>query len=63
MLEQKVLDDILLSNLPTEVKIYRIANILRSHDMINPSLWYAILDFKNEHFSEFEWAESEISNE
>ena len=59
MLEQKLLDDILLSNLPTEVKIYRIANILRGHNMINPALWYAILDFKNEHFSEFQWVESE----
>ena len=55
MLEQKTLDEILLSNLPTEVKIYRIADILRGYDMINASLWYAILDLKNEHFNEFEW--------
>ena len=59
MLEQKLLDDILLSDLPTEVKIYRIANLLRDNNMINSSLWYAILDFKNEHFNEFEWVESE----
>ena len=55
MLEQKILDGILLSNLPAEVKIYRIADILRGYDMINASLWYAILDLKNEHFNEFEW--------
>ena len=59
MFEQKLLDDILLSSLPTEVKIYRIANILSDHEKINSALWYAILDFKNEHFREFEWVESE----
>ena len=63
MLEQKLLDGILLSNLPTEVKIYRIANILRDNNMINASLWYAILDLKNEHFGEFEWTESEVEDE
>ena len=59
MLEQKQLDDILLSDIPTEVKIYRIANKLRQYEMINSVLWYAILDFKIEHINEYEWVESE----
>ena len=63
MLEQKQLDNILLSDLPTEVKIYRIANLLRNNKMINSALWYAILDFKNEHIKKFEWTESEDKNE
>lgn len=59
MLEQKLLDDILLSDIPTEVKMYRIANLLRNNKMINSALWYVILDFKNEHIKEFEWIENE----
>lgn len=59
MLERKQLNDILASDIPTEVKIYRIANLLRNNKMINSALWYAILDFKNEHIKEFEWIESE----
>lgn len=59
MLERKQLDNILLSDLPTEVKIYRIADKLRRYGKINSALWYAILDFKNEHINEYKWAESE----
>ena len=59
MLERKQLDTILLSDLPTEVKIYRIADKLRRYGKINYALWYAILDFKNEHIEEYEWVESE----
>ena len=53
---ETILDLILLSNnLEPEVKLYKIAKILKENNKICDQLWYAILEFKDKHIYKFDW--------
>ena len=57
---ENILDSILLNNdLEPEVKLYKIAKILKENNKICDQLWYAILEFKDKYIYKFDWDQLE----